>query len=118
MKNLIVIFLTFVSLLIFTDLVIAKDLSNKNKYCKSISKVAEITMRYRHRGITMSHLIEKYKNINEKYKRQDLPIFKSLIKAAYKEPIHFSEGYKRVSIENFRDKIYLQCITICPNIFF
>lgn len=73
-----------------------------NKGCKGVSKVAELIMINRQSGVAMSRQMAIAKG-------EAKSIIEGLIVEAYELPRYGTDVFKKRSIENFRDKYFLQC---------
>ena len=76
------------------------SVQTKNSSCESYSDLAKSVMTARQIGVAMSEVMNTISSENTK----------QLVIAAYEKPRFTSEGYKTKSIEDFRDKAYLDCI--------
>ncbi len=71
----------------------------KSSTCESYSNLAKTVMTARQGGIPMSEVMNTISEIT-----------KQLAITAYEKPRFTSDGYKTKSIEDFRDKAYLDCV--------
>ena len=69
--------------------------------CASVSELAKTTMQGRQGGAPMNKLMETAKGNK---------LIEELIILAYDSPRYGTESMRAKSIENFRDKAYLECI--------
>lgn len=80
----------------------------KNKLCEIDSNFAESIMKFRQNGEPMSKIMKINQDVTQsKANRESAG---ELIIAAYEKPRFTSEGMKQKSIEDFRDKAYLDCV--------
>lgn len=68
--------------------------------CSSASKFAETVMVERQNGRSMAELIEAAEGND---------LLETIIISAYEEPRYGVENNKQQSVEDFRNKVYLQC---------
>jgi antitoxin component YwqK of YwqJK toxin-antitoxin module/dsDNA-binding SOS-regulon protein len=73
---------------------------NKNSTCESYSNLAKSVMTARQSGVAMSEVMNTISS----------EITKQLAIAAYEKPRFSSKEYQKKSIEDFRDKVYLDCV--------
>jgi hypothetical protein len=70
--------------------------------CKKYSQIAEKIMTWRQDGKSMPKMMTDF---------GDSEIMRAMIIDAYNTPRYNSQEYRQRSIENFRDEVYLHCIT-------
>ncbi len=82
-----------------------KKTAQKNELCEAISNLAEFIMKHRQNGLSMSVQM-KHRGANSVTREMK----DALTIAAYEKPRFSSGEYQKKSIEDFRDKAYLDCV--------
>jgi hypothetical protein len=77
-----------------------------DELCKMESRFATVVMAGRQTGASMSMMFEKISDMENLENKENM---KSIVARAYATPRFSSEGNRKEAIENFANKIYLEC---------
>lgn len=102
MKKLIVSLIVACTIMLVAAPVKAAD----TEQCKLIESVARDIMYFRQAGISLKETLEVY--IDEGELPSDNIML--LIEVSYAERVNVSQNFKEQAINNFADKVFLQCI--------
>ncbi|MHA1402131.1 MAG: hypothetical protein ACTSQE_17425 [Candidatus Heimdallarchaeaceae archaeon] len=103
MKKVLVIFICLV-VLFSAKITLAEEVT----LCDSLAYAAEEIMFMRQENRDVTKIIESFR---KNYRQEDFEILCGLLLMAYEEPCYVTEEAKRDAVIDFKNRIYLWCVT-------
>lgn len=101
MKFFLVIFVSFWSGSIFAQ-------NTQDEFCNTANSVAEIVMKQRQNGVAMADIYATTSDVKPQLAKD---FIRAVIKDAYKKPRFNSPEYKQKAITDFKNEIFLSCLS-------
>ena len=86
---------------------------SEQEYCNSLYTFAETVMRVRQGGMSLKDALDsqpKPSSTATQAENEMLPILQTILYEAYKQPLYYTEEYKKEIITEFSKDVYLVCI--------